>query len=146
MFKPNQTKKPDAMSSNINSPERLNRIVEGTSITGEVISESNIRIDGEVRGNIQTKGRVVIGPKGRVDGEVVCSNADIEGELIGTINVKELLSLKSTSKLQGDIITAKLMIEPGAIFAGTCSMGGIVKDMKRSEKEKAEEQLQEQTA
>lgn len=146
MFKPNQAKKSDSMSSNINSPERLNRIVEGTSIVGEVKSESNIRIDGTVVGNIETKGRLVIGPKGKIEGEVICINADIEGELVGTINVKELLSLKSTSKLQGDIVTSKLMIEPGAIFAGTCSMGGIVKDMNRKQIKDQEQHLQEQTA
>ena len=147
MFKPSQTKKTDAMSSNINSPERLNRIVEGTSVSGEINSDSNIRIDGLVKGIINTKGRLVIGPNGRVEGDIICLNADIEGELVGNIDVKELLSLKASSKIQGDIITSKLMIEPGAIFTGTCSMGGVVKDIKHKSRNKEEEhRLEEHTA
>ena len=55
-------------------------------------------------------------------------NADIEGTLDGTINVKELLTLKSSAKLQGDISTNKLSIEPGAVFSGSCSMGGVLKN------------------
>ena len=119
-------------TNNLNSPEKLNRIVEGTSIEGEIISEGNIRIDGKVKGTVSTKGRLVIGPKGNIEGDIICSNADIEGNLIGTIKVNEWLTVKSTAKLQGDIVTSKLAIEPGAVFGGTCSMGGIVKDMAPS--------------
>ncbi len=106
-----------------NTPEKLNRIVEGTNIEGDVHSETNIRVDGKVKGTIETNGRVVIGASGVVDGEVKCHNGDIEGTLKGKITVKELLSLKATSELDGDIMTEKLAIEPGAKFTGTCNMG-----------------------
>ncbi len=107
-----------------NAPDRLNRIVEGTSIQGEIISESNIRIDGHVKGIITTKGRLVIGASGSVDGEIICQNADIEGTITGTLKVEDLLSLKSTAKIIGDIVTTKLAIESGAEFSGTCNMSG----------------------
>lgn len=112
-----------------NSPDKLNRIVEGTSITGDIISDSNIRIDGKLKGTVATKGRLVIGKNGLIEGEVVCNDADIEGELKGTIKANGLLTLKSTSKLEGDILTGKLSIEPGASFSGSCSMGAVVKDI-----------------
>ncbi|MFP5471409.1 MAG: polymer-forming cytoskeletal protein [Bacteroidia bacterium] len=111
------------------SPDKLNQIVEGTTITGDIISEGSVRIDGKLKGTIATKGKLVIGPKGIVEGEVVCNDADIEGKLLGTIKVNSLLSLKSTSKLEGDIFTGKLAIEPGASFSGACSMGALVKEM-----------------
>ena len=129
MFKGN---KETMASGKVNSPDKLNRIVAGTSIEGEIISEWNIRIDGKVKGTVSTKGRLVIGPEGNIEGNITCSNADVEGVLEGTIKVSELLTLKSTAKLQGDIITAKLSIEPGAVFGGTCNMGGIIKDMPKS--------------
>ncbi len=118
------------VATNINSPDRLNRIVEGTAIEGQINSESNIRIDGYVKGTIKTKGRLVLGPLGKIEGDIICHNADIEGSLSGTIDVKELLSLKSTAKLKGDITTNKLSIEPGALFSGTCVMGGVLKDIR----------------
>lgn len=129
MFKGNSN---TMATNNLNSPDKLNRIVEGTSIEGEIISEGNIRIDGKVKGIVSTKGRLVIGPKGNIEGNIICSNADIEGVLVGTIKVNELLTLKSTAKLQGDITTSKLAIEPGAVFGGSCNMGGVVKDMSAS--------------
>jgi len=122
-------------TSNTNSPDRLNRIVEGTSIEGDIKCESNIRIDGKLKGTLNTTGRLLIGPKGEIEGEITCASADIEGSINGVIRVQELLSLKSTAKLQGDIVTGKLSIEPGAVFAGTCNMGGIVKEIKQPAKE-----------
>ena len=146
MFKGNQT---SASNVNMNSPERLNRIVEGTAIEGEINSESNIRIDGTVIGTITTKGRLVVGPKGTIKGDIVCQNADIEGSIDGVIKVEELLSLKSTAKLHGDIITGKLSIEPGAEFTGTCGMGGKVKTIQQTpsaEQNEAELELDEKMA
>ena len=128
----------NTLKTNINSPELLNRIVEGTSIEGQINSKSNIRIDGFLKGTVITQGRLVLGPEGKIEGEIQCNNADIEGTLNGTINVKELLTLKNSAKLQGDISTNKLAIEPGAVFSGTCSMGGILKDIKHTDAEKNE--------
>jgi cytoskeletal protein CcmA (bactofilin family) len=111
----------------------INRIVEGTSIEGEIRCESNIRIDGSFIGNLNTKGRLVIGPAGRLEGTITCQNAEIEGLVKGKINVQQLLSLKGSAKVEGDIFTDKLSIEPGASFTGACNMGAKVKDLKKEE-------------
>jgi cytoskeletal protein CcmA (bactofilin family) len=111
----------------------INRIVEGTSIEGEIRCESNIRIDGSFIGNLTTKGRLVIGPAGRLEGTISCQNAEIEGLVKGKINVQQLLSLKGSAKVEGDIFTDKLSIEPGASFTGACNMGAKVKDIKKEE-------------
>lgn len=122
-----------AKTNEPHSPEQLNRIVAGTQIEGVIISDSNIRIDGTVKGTITAKGRLVIGPTGEIKGEVNCENADIEGVLTGNIVVNGLLSLKSTARLECDITTKKLAIEPGAVFSGKCVMGGgVVKDFKQT--------------
>lgn len=133
-------------TAEINSPDRLNRIVEGTSIEGDIRSDSNIRIDGRLKGTIHTKGRLVIGATGVIEGEIICENADIEGVFVGKINVNQLLSLKATAKLTGDIITSKLAIEPGAMFSGACSMGGMIKDIKNDSAKQNVAQVAEKTA
>ncbi len=102
----------------------INIIGAGTSITGDINTNGDIRIDGTLKGNLVTKGKVVIGQTGVIIGEVNCKNSDVSGKLEGKISVGELLSLKSTSKILGDIITNKLAIEPNAVFTGTCNMGG----------------------
>ena len=130
MFKGNNNNNM-ARTPEANSPDRLNRIVEGTSIVGEIKSDSNIRIDGKLDGTIDTNGRLVVGPTGVIEGEVICKNADIEGVLKGKITVTGLLSLKSTAKVTGDIITDKLNIETGAVLTANVSMDNtVVKDIK----------------
>lgn len=126
MFKANNTGNNKKMAD-VNAPDRLNRIVEGTVIQGEINADSNLRIDGTVKGEISTKGRLVVGVNGRIEGNIICQNADIEGEIIGTIKVEDLLSLKATAKLNGEMTTKKLHIEPGADFTGSCTMSNTLK-------------------
>jgi len=111
-----------------------NRIVEGTKITGSIISEGGFRIDGAIDGEITTKGKVVIGKNGKVEGTLTCANADIEGEFVGKLNVQGILSLKSTATIEGEVTIDKLAVEPGATFNATCTMGNAVKQLKREEK------------
>jgi cytoskeletal protein CcmA (bactofilin family) len=111
----------------------INLIGAGTVINGEIKANGDIRIDGSLTGSVVSKGKVVIGPTGFVDGEIVCQSADVSGKITGNITVAELLTLKQTANLKGEINTNKLSIEPGANFSGNCSMGGVVKDLQHAE-------------
>jgi cytoskeletal protein CcmA (bactofilin family) len=104
------------------SPDRLNRIVEGTKIIGDILSESNLRIDGEVKGNVSTSSKVVIGESGMIHGNLTCLEADIEGKIEGKLQIEGLLILRESAKVIGDIHTAKLHVEEGASFIGACKM------------------------
>ena len=103
-------------------PAAINLISNGTDITGDIKSTGDIRIDGTLTGNLTTKGKVVIGVTGRVNGEVICRNSEVSGSIEGKISVSQLLILKASSKILGDIATSKLSIEPGAKFTGNCKM------------------------
>jgi cytoskeletal protein CcmA (bactofilin family) len=107
-----------------NEPDNttINLISAGTDIFGDVKSSGDIRIDGTLTGNLNTKGKVVIGPTGKVKGEVICKNSEVAGVIEGRIIVGQLLNLKASCKINGDIITSKLSIEPGALFTGNCKM------------------------
>ena len=100
-----------------------NIISVGTKITGDIETDGDFRIDGNIEGNVNSKGKVVVGNNGFVKGEINCNNAEISGTISGKMTVSELISLKSSSKMNGDIKTGKLSIEPGAVFTGTCAMG-----------------------
>lgn len=117
----------------------INLISNGTDITGDIKSNGDIRIDGTLTGNLSTKGKVVIGPTGRVNGEVICKNSEVSGIIEGKIVVGQLLNLKVSSKIMGDIVTAKLAIEPGARFSGTCNMSDTEENGGAITKEKAQE-------
>jgi cytoskeletal protein CcmA (bactofilin family) len=108
---------------------KTNRIVEGTTITGDIISPADFRLDGHLIGNFQSKGKIVIGPAGSVKGDIICKNADIEGTFEGKIQVQEILNVKSKSHIIGEVICGKLSVEPGAEFSASCVMKPPVKNM-----------------
>jgi cytoskeletal protein CcmA (bactofilin family) len=104
------------------SPDRLNVIVEGSKVIGDMVTESNLRVDGEVKGNVTVAAKIVIGKNGRIEGNLTCGSADIEGKIDGMITVDGLLSLRATAQIQGEITTSKLQVEEGANFSGNCKM------------------------
>ncbi len=106
------------------APSAVNTICEGTEIVGDIKTNGEIRIDGQLEGNLDAKGKVVVGPTGSVKGQIACKNCDVQGKVEGKIEVGQLLSLKNSSKITGDIITHQLGIEPGATFNGNCKMNG----------------------
>ena len=104
------------------SPDRLNVIVDGSKVIGDIITESNIRIDGEVVGNVSTSAKVVVGSSGVIKGNLTCSEGDLEGKIEGTLKVEGLLILRSGANIEGEITTNKLQVEEGAQFSGNCRM------------------------
>lgn len=101
-----------------------NSIVGGTNVEGTIIANSDIRIDGTLRGTLDCQGRVIIGASGHVDGTITCINAVIEGRFDGKLKVTEILNVKETAIINGDITTDKLLVQNGAVFNVTCAMGG----------------------
>lgn len=106
-----------------NSGTLYNALTAGSKIIGTIIADSDIRIDGTVEGDIQCSGKLVVGEQGSITGTVACQNAEIMGHLDGKIDVKHSLALRATSTIKGEISTQTLMVEPNAVFNGTCTMG-----------------------
>ncbi|NOR28854.1 MAG: polymer-forming cytoskeletal protein [Lutibacter sp.] len=113
-----------------------NTIGKNTSITGDIVSDGDFRIDGKIDGTIKTSGRVIVGKSGIISGKVECNNADIEGKFSGELIVNSLLTLKASAVITGDVIISKLSVEPGADFNATCSMKGSVKELKNEQTSK----------
>ena len=101
----------------------------GTTITGNISSNGDIRIDGTLIGNLTAKAKILIGPEGIVEGDLECMQADILGKVVGKIKVKDLLNIRGKATLQGDIYAGKLQIEPTATFNGQCHMGANVVEL-----------------
>jgi cytoskeletal protein CcmA (bactofilin family) len=126
LFKKNKTEQKMAkLNGNYESPtQTINIISEGTKIKGDIIANGDIRIDGELMGNISAKSKLVIGPNGKIEGQIICNNIEVSGYIKGKVTAKELINMKSTSQIVGDIVAGKLSIEPGALFSGSCVMNG----------------------
>ena len=102
---------------NVNS---ISRISAGTVIKGEILSPTDIRIDGTFEGRVQSKGRVVVGESATIKGDIVCENVDLWGKVDGNLFVKDTLSLKEGCVVDGNLHVRRLAVELGATFNGNC--------------------------
>lgn len=102
----------------------FNALTAGSKITGNIVADSDFRIDGTIEGDLQSSGKVVIGESGHVKGTIVCENAEILGLMEGKITCRQQLSLRASGKIHGEVQTKTLIVEPGAQFNGSCSMSG----------------------
>lgn len=130
------------------SPERLNRLVKGTKMSGDMITESSMRLDGEVVGSIDCSGKFVLGVSGLLNGDLKAAEAEIEGTIEGDISIQDLLILKKTAVINGTIETGRLIIEDGAQIGGTIATANMKKkdDKPKKESEQIRTEEKEETA
>lgn len=111
-------------SSDSGTQGGINSLGIGTKVIGDLTAQNDIRIDGELEGNLKCSGKLILGPKGIVKGQVDCQSAVVEGRIEGSLIVKDLLQVKESAQITGEINTAKLMVQSGAVFNVKCEMGG----------------------
>ena len=100
----------------------VSRISVGTEVQGNLVSQSDIRIDGIFEGDMVTSGKLVLGDKAIIRGNVICSSADIWGTVEGELCAKDSITFKSTANFTGNLKTNKICIEMGAAFSGSCKI------------------------
>lgn len=112
----------NSFTSEKNFTNSATMISAGTVLQGDVTSDNDLRIDGTIHGNIRCSAKIVVGPSGKVEGNLEGLQADITGKVYGNISVKELLQLRGECCVEGNIQTPKLQVDPTAIFNGKCQM------------------------
>src|SRR5436190_18467482 len=100
-------------------------ISAGTTLRGNISSNSDLRIDGTIIGNVNSTAKIVIGASGNVEGDIAGNQADIVGKVSGNIKTKDLLQLRGDCVVNGNVHAGKLQIEPTAVFNGQCHMGKV---------------------
>ncbi|HSI71149.1 MAG TPA: polymer-forming cytoskeletal protein [Gillisia sp.] len=123
--------KTNTPGNNPESSKEQSRIAAGTVITGDIEAKGGFRIEGTIKGNVTTAGKVVISKGGLIEGNLTCQNADFEGRFKGKLVVQDTLTLRSTAVIEGEVISGKLSVEPGASFNATCAMKGNVKTLSK---------------
>lgn len=97
-------------------------IGKDTLFKGIISSNSGIRIDGKLEGEITTTSDVIIGPTGIAEAQINARNAVVAGRIIGNVNITEKLELSPTATVQGDVKVGILVIGEGAVYKGACEM------------------------
>jgi cytoskeletal protein CcmA (bactofilin family) len=109
----------------------------GTTLKGDLSSNSDLRIDGTILGNVSSSAKIVIGASGSIEGDISGNQADIVGKVTGNIKTKDLLQLRGDCVVNGNVYAGKLQVEPTATFNGQCHMGNIVEMGNNSNEAKA---------
>ena len=110
---------------------QYSKIENSTVLKGNIKSKNDIRIDGNVEGEVVTKGKVILGKESDVVGKILCANADIEGKFDGELIVSGTLNLKSGSNVKGKVKIQKLIVESGSMFNANCSMHSAEDGVKK---------------
>ena len=96
----------------------------GMSITGDLVTEGTVRVEGRIEGTVRAGKAVIIGKGGEVVGDVITQDAVIGGRLRGTLVAESRLELQATSDIEGQIRAPAqhLQLEEGARFNGQIQM------------------------
>jgi len=95
-------------------------IGNGSFVRGDLKVNGFIRIDGDIAGNLETDGAVIISEKARILGNVTAKSIIVGGIIIGDITAKEGIKLLSSSAVIGNIMSRRVQMEDKVIFHGHC--------------------------
>ena len=132
----NKTKTGMQQSTNSGNGSNSTTLVSaGTNLKGDISSNSDLRIDGTIIGNIHSSAKIVVGSSGVVQGDISGNQADIFGKVSGNIRAKEFLQLRGESVVTGNLYAGKLQVEPSVTFNGQCHMGANIVEMNKNEEQ-----------
>lgn len=117
MFGKNEPANGTSKSVNTNALEVCN-IAAGTKIEGNFDAQSNIRLEGDIIGDVRCTGRIVLSKGASIKGNVICHTMICEGKVIGDVKAQTSIHLHGTAELQGNIEYQTLQIDQGALFNG----------------------------
>lgn len=122
MFIKKDREKDNNNAKSARQPVAVSTIAAGTTLNGDIEAEADMRVDGNIIGNVYCKGKIVLGESGIIQGNITAGNADLFGTVNGSVVARELLCLKAKCTVNGDVNTKRLQIEPNATFNGQCRM------------------------
>ena len=103
--------------------DNITLLAKGVVLKGEIHVEGTVRIDGCLDGEIQTKGQVIIGEDGLVQGTITAGSVVSSGRIKAKVMANERVQLMKTATLIGEVLTPLLVIEEGAKLQGVTDMG-----------------------
>ena len=99
----------------------------GVSIKGSVKFKSELVIDGEVEGSIDSGGRLTVGKNAKIKGEVRTRSVTVYGTIEGNVTAVERCELHSGCTLKGDIEAPRLVVDEDATFLGSAKISSVPK-------------------
>lgn len=95
-------------------------IGEGLELTGDIVSEGIVRIEGRIQGSVKASA-ITIGPHGRVTGSVDCQALHVHGHFSGEGRCSELV-LARGAQLQAKLSYRTIAVQRGAVIVGELTL------------------------
>jgi len=97
---------------------------QGAKLEGTVVSAGSLRIDGQVKGQINADGDVALSPQSQVEADIRAQNVSVAGRFKGNLIVKGKAHLARGGRIEGNITSKTLVVEEGGVFHGQSIMDG----------------------
>ncbi len=124
------------MDRNTNFDKTMNTIIgRGAVSEGHFQIEAGVRVDGVLKGELESSGTLIVGTSGVVEANVKVRDALVSGRIVGSLVADDKVHLQSQATFIGKIQTGVLIIEDGAVFKADCDAGSEIQEVDQTEKE-----------
>lgn len=91
-----------------------------SEIRGDLTFKGSFRIEGYLKGTVNSDDLLIIGEKGKVEADVKVGQLVVNGEIRGTLQATERIEVHSKGRVFGAVLAPKLVVEEGAYLEATC--------------------------
>ena len=110
-------------AASFSDPHR-NVLAQDVRIQGQVCFVGVLIIDGQMEGEMQSEGTLLVGEHARLQGEITVREAIIHGRVEGTLRVTDRCELHASACLVGELTAGRLVLHEGATFLGKSQVAG----------------------
>ena len=114
------------------APRAGGTIGASMTVKGEVYSQEELHVDGEIQGSIELRHRLTVGPNGKIRANVTAKEVVVQGSIQGNVQSAEKIIIRDKGSLVGDIKTAGIVIEDGAYFKGSIDITKVDASQKKA--------------
>jgi cytoskeletal protein CcmA (bactofilin family) len=87
-------------------------------VRGRVHGDGDLRVDGQVEGDVSITGELAIGDSGAITGDIDAAAVSVGGALTGDVAARGAVTIRAGAKVVGSMGGAEVSIEEGASFIG----------------------------
>lgn len=103
-------------------PTTLSIIAKDLAITGDLVTDGTVKIEGRVTGAVRADSQVLVAPGARVEGDLHTTEAVIGGEVKGTVHASDRVEIQATAVVNGDIMAKRIVVMEGGRVNGEVKM------------------------
>jgi len=114
---------PTPSAAAVASPQKVAMIGSGIRVSGDVVADSNLKVEGIIEGrSVESSNDVEVAESGKVVANIDAKVIRIGGEVTGDISGAEKVIILKSGRVLGNIVAPRVQLEDGALFRGSIDM------------------------